>query len=176
MRIILLIFAALALFTVANANTSDPVARTRFAQLKPVPTNLKPVKISPGVIYNKAGRPLAPLRIETPAGTNYVLKLVHAANGREAMLIYVTGGKTFQTNAPLGTYKIRGASGSTWYGVSHLFGQGTRYFKLQSKGRGANSDQFRFYRSGREVHGFRIILIKQVAGNLETETIKPEEF
>jgi hypothetical protein len=176
MRIILLILAALALFTVANANASDTVARTRLAQLKPAPSNLKPVKINPGVIYKKAGQSLAPLRIETQAGTNYVLKLVHAANGREAMLIYVTGGRPFQTKAPLGTYKIRGASGNTWYGVSHLFGQGTRYFKLQSKGRGANSDQFRFYRSGREVHGFRIILIKQAAGNLETEAIKPEDF
>ncbi len=187
--------AALALLVLAvtAACAPDLVARAlaqsgwqgapsaRIAQLSPPPpaappADLKPVKINPGVVYNKAGRGLAPLAVDSPAGTNYALKLVHASNGREAMMFYVIGGKPFQTKAPLGSYKIRGASGATWYGVKNLFGKDTSYFKLRGKSGGADGDTFTFSRTGNTVHGFRITLIKQKDGNLETDPIKPEEF
>ena len=189
---VLAVPAALALIVVVTAAaTPDTLARAqaqssataapaaRIAQLAPAPAapDLKPVKINPGVVYNKAGRALAPLAVDSPSGTNYALKLVNASNGKEAMMIYVIGGKPFQTKAPLGTYKIRGASGATWYGIAHLFGKDTSYFKLRSKGSGrVEGDNFTFYRKGNQVHGFRITLIKQADGNLETDPIKPEEF
>jgi hypothetical protein len=183
MRKALAIFGAFAgalavLLVVTPDVMPDLAARERVAQLAPAPApDLKPVKINPGIIYNKAGQPLAPLAVDAPAGTNYALKFVHAANGKDAMMIYVVGGQAFQIKAPLGTYKVRGASGTTWYGVKHLFGPTTSYFKLRSKAStSAEGDNFAFTRSGNQVHGFRITLIKQSGGNLETNPIKAEEF
>jgi hypothetical protein len=90
------------------------------------------------------------------------------------MLIYVARNSRFETKVPLGTYIIRGASGSVWYGERMLFGPETSYFQLMQKD--GTSDQFVFRRTGNQVNGYVIQLIQQVSGNLETTGIKAEEF
>jgi hypothetical protein len=75
---------------------------------------------------------------------------------------------------PLGTYKICGAFGPTWYGEKHLFGPVTTYFKLvQTDGK---NEEFTFRRTGNEAKGYVARLIKQVAGNLETPEIQADDF
>lgn len=38
------------------------------------------------------------------------------------MTIFVRGGENVETLVPLGSYYVRYASGTTWYGHDHLFG------------------------------------------------------
>jgi len=136
--------------------------------------SLKPVAVQTGVIRRKKARgAIAPLRITTPSGDNYVVKLVDATTNAEEMLIYIEAGRTYETKVPLGTYRIRGASGSTWYGVGDLFGPSTSFFEL----RGKDADNtFAFVRVGNQLTGRQITLVKQVGGNLETNVIGKERF
>jgi hypothetical protein len=136
---------------------------------------LSPVEVKSSVLRRKQTRDaLAPLRIETPSSPDYVLKLVNAQNGTEEMLIYVSRNSTFETKVPLGTYKIRGAFGPTWYGEKHVFGPDTTYFKFVQKD--GKNDEFSFRRTGNQVNGYVVRLIKQVAGNLETPEIRADDF
>ena len=156
----------------------DSVSRPeRFAQqAQPqAAANLSPVPIKTGVMRNRKGpNVIAPLKIETPASADYILKLVNTLNASEEMVIYVRRASNYETKVPLGTYSIRGAFGQTWYGEKYLFGPDTSYFKLVQKD--GKSDQFSFRHTGNHVNGYFVQLIEQVAGNLETSTIKAEDF
>jgi hypothetical protein len=45
------------------------------------------------------------------------------------MTVFVRGGETVETRAPLGKFIVKYASGDTWYGYDHLFGPDTTYTK-----------------------------------------------
>ena len=72
--------------------------------------------------------------------------------------------KRKSTTVPAGTYKIRYACGTTWYGAEELFGEATVYSVAQKL--------FHFSPD----HGFAIELIPQVAGNLSTMNIPKKEW
>jgi hypothetical protein len=135
--------------------------------------SVEAVPVKTGLLRGKGRAGIAPLRIVTPAGANYIIKLVDAATNTEHLLIYIDGGSSFETKVPLGTYKIRGASGSTWYGTTELFGPSTSFFELRTNGA---ENTFSFTRSGNQIRGREIRLIKQVDGNLETSAIGREQF
>jgi hypothetical protein len=89
-------------------------------------SGLKAVPIENGIVRRKKGRDaIAPLKIETPASSDYVLKLVNVHNGAEEMLIYVRRSSLHALKVPLGPYRIHGAFGDVWYGEKHLFGPDT---------------------------------------------------
>jgi hypothetical protein len=123
---------------------------------------------------------VAGLKIETPSSADYVLKLVNVRDGKEEVLIYVRRASSFETRVPLGTYKIIGAYGETWYGEKHLFGPDkTTFLRLLKKD--GKSDEFPFFRDGNRmkgyvIHGYHILLTQQIGGNLETQNIREEEF
>jgi hypothetical protein len=149
----------------------------RLAQpgLAQASASLEAVPIENGILRRKKGRDaIAPLKIETPTSSDYVLKLVNVRNDAEEMLIYVRRGSLHAVKVPLGTYRIHGAFGATWYGQSHLFGPDTSYFKLVQKG--SKSDTFAFYRGGNQVRGYFVKLIEQLDGNLETPKIAAADF
>jgi hypothetical protein len=158
-------------------SSRDQVAQ----QTQPQTPKLSPAPVRNGVLRQRKGETaIAGLRIETPSSADYVLKLVNIRDGKEQMLIYVRRGSTFETKVPLGTYKINGAYGETWYGEKHLFGpERTSFIRLVQKD--GKSDQFTFYRSsnrtkGYVIHGYDIHLTEQISGNLETQNIRQEEF
>jgi hypothetical protein len=72
---------------------------------------------------------VAPFEIRSQVGDNYLLKLTDVATGEDAMTVFVKGGQTVTTRAPLGRFVVKYASGSTWYGYEHLFGPKTSYSK-----------------------------------------------
>jgi len=107
---------------------------------------LQPVPIKTGIISKaKPTGALAELKLATPSGKNYLIKLVDAKTSSQRMLIYIEGGKTFDTKISLGTYRIRVASGATWYGSQALFGPGTTL-------RPAAGHDEHNVRSGRYIH------------------------
>jgi tetratricopeptide (TPR) repeat protein len=121
---------------------------------------------------------IAPFSVEGAAGTNYYIKLVNVADAKDQILIFVRGGETYSTKMPLGTYRLRAASGDTWYGKDDLFGPGTQFFQLRSKmGAGTgDSSLLHFYQEGRQIMGTTLSFKPVVYGNLEQETISREEF
>lgn len=146
-----------------NAWFAPPPARTPTSMLTPAP-------IKQGIqhVYIGAER-IAPFRVTTSAGpSHYFIKLVDAATGSPVMTIYVNGGTTYETNVPVGTYRIRYATGQTWYGVRHLFGPATAYSETV--------DSVTFSIRGNEVQGNDIELVPQLGGNLETKTINAAQF
>lgn len=164
---------AAAVASVASFRTN--YEREGKAWFAAVPANtlvpiLTPVPIRQGVqhIFVDADR-IAPFRVKTSAGPDhYFIKLVDADTGSPAMTIYVDGGRTYETNVPVGTYQIRYATGRTWYGVRHLFGPATAYSETV--------DDVTFSIQGNEVQGNDIELVPQLGGNLATKTISAAQF
>jgi tetratricopeptide (TPR) repeat protein len=121
---------------------------------------------------------IAPFSVEGTAGTNYLIKLVNVADAKDQISVFVRGGETYSTKMPLGTYRLRAASGDTWYGKDDLFGPGTQFFQLKAKTGVATGDSslLRFYQEGRKIMGTKLSFKPVVFGNLEQETISREEF
>jgi hypothetical protein len=112
---------------------------------------------------------VAPLRIVTPMGDQkYFMKLVDANSGSVVESMFVYGGQSFDMNVPLGTYRIRYASGSTWYGETDLFGPETTYSEFDSV--------FSFTDYGHQVSGYTVELIRQHGGNLRERNLSPSQF
>ncbi len=121
---------------------------------------------------------IAPLSIETESGTNYVIKLINLADPHDSIMIFVRGGEPYSTKVPLGTYRIHGATGNTWYGKKDLFGPNTRYFRLQSKS-GSDAEgsvTFHFRRQGNQIFGMTLIFKNVIAGNMTQESISRDDF
>lgn len=92
---------------------------------------------------------IAPLSIRTPSGDeSYFVKILDLVTGKTIMTLFINAGQILDVNAPLGTYRIRYASGKTWYGEQHLFGPSTRFNEVEKT--------FTFTQIGEKVNGFSI--------------------
>lgn len=132
---------------------------------------LKPSRAPGQGVLSGGGDRIAPFRIKTPAdGSYYFLKLTRPNDKKGAvMTIFMNGGSTYETKVPLGSYVLRYASGTEWYGPQYLFGPcKTRFFEAQSV--------MTFQRSGNQLSGHSVELIKQVGGNLGTAAVDEDDF
>lgn len=138
--------------------------------IQPVAESYPAIAVDQGVMFRIAGRELvAPFRVVTPGGIeNYYLKLVDAGTGATAMAAFIHSGETFETNVPLGAFRVRYAIGTVWYGTDHLFGAGTRYREADKT--------FEFAVIGSQVNGYTVELIRQPKGNLHTRDIAGTDF
>ncbi len=172
-----IIIAAIVAWSIWNANqdasrssVASPTSRT-VAPLRQEAQVLPPALTpSPGIqqVFSTA-EGIAPFRIVTPAGAeNYYVKLIDASNGAPVMTMFVIGGRVFNVDVPLGTYKIRYASGRIWYGEPTLFGPETSLNEAATP--------FTFEVQGDQISGYTVELIKQAGGNLQTRAIPPEQF
>ncbi len=125
------------------------------------------VPITTGLVVRPIRGGVAPFEVVTPAGRNYYVKLVDMT-GQTILSMYIAGGRSFETLVPLGLYEVRYASGNTWYGTTLLFGSNTSYSET--------TKTFRFYETPTQYMGHTVELIAQVGGNLDTRTIRPEDF
>lgn len=111
----------------------------------------------------------APFEVETPPGGGYYLKLVDANSGDVVVTILVKGGEKYEAEVPLGSYRLRYATGQNWYGEEHLFGPDeTSYYVA--------SDIFEFSIEGNYYVGNTLVLKKMLNGNLDTHKIPAENF
>lgn len=111
---------------------------------------------------------VAPLEIESQAGSDYYVKVVNAANNVDTLAIYIRGGETIEVDVPLGNYEIRYASGNTWYGIDDRFGSETSFNKA--------NEIFSFVQNNYQISGYTITLYQLVDGNLQTVSIDESEF
>jgi hypothetical protein len=126
------------IFALANEPTqrlqsgSDPTPRVS-PNPPPTPTGFNAPALSPprnGTVINLSNDArLAPFEIRSNRGRDYVVKLTSSITGEDAMIVFVRGGQTVETEAPLGRFMVKYASGNTWYGYEHLFGPDTIYSK-----------------------------------------------
>jgi hypothetical protein len=112
---------------------SSPVSSPVSSPNSPIPTQVSrppsPVAISEGFVRtSKPKERVVPFQIQTPAGDNYLIKLVNVADENETVLLFVRGGSAFNVNMPVGTYRFRFAAGRTWYGEKIYFGSSTTYW------------------------------------------------
>ena len=112
--------------------------------------------------------PLAPLTIKTSAGSHYFVKVVEWYSDKVFLTFFVRGGESVETLLPLGSYKIKYASGLKWYGEKYLFGPNTVYSFADKR--------LDFIQDTRGYSGYTIELIKQLNGNLHTKDILPEQW
>lgn len=113
---------------------------------------------------------VAPLKIRTSSagGHHYFVKIVNLLNSQPIGAYFIHSGETIDIKVPLGTYEIRYASGTKWYGLDYLFGSDTTYNKADST--------FDFSFDGYQYSGYTIELIMQQNGNLSTSGIKPNQW
>lgn len=129
---------------------------------------LVPVKASTGFLKRASRSGISPLTIKTGPGANYFVRLVDLSSKKREAEIFIIGGETFSGKMPLGRYRIRYASGSTWYGEKLRFGASTSYSEA--------SETFEFRKDRSHVYGYTIELIMQIGGNLSTHAISAKDF
>ena len=114
---------------------------------------------------------VAPLQIKTPVNSvehHHFIKIVPAYAENTVKTIFIRSGNTINTKMPLGSYKIKYATGKTWYGTEHLFGPETIYSEADKT--------FIFARKENGYSGFTIELILQQFGNLRTQRIPKSDW
>lgn len=113
---------------------------------------------------------VAPLRIKTPVNSveHYFIKVVDVLEENTVKTIFIRSGNTIDTKLPLGSYRIKYATGKTWYGTEHLFGPETMYSKANKT--------FIFTREANGYSGYTIELILQQRGNLRTQRIPKSDW
>lgn len=111
---------------------------------------------------------IAPFKIKASQGNNYYVKLINTKTEKVDICLFVRKGSTMSVKVPTGTYKMRYATGSYWYGLKYLFGINTAYYK--------SDDILEFVKQGNKIAGYTITLYEVPNGNFHTDSINANEF
>jgi hypothetical protein len=65
---------------------------------------------------------VAPFEVRTSSNLEYLIKLERVESTPHSLTFFVIGGQHFETDVPLGTYRLEYVAGKTWCGRSLLFG------------------------------------------------------
>ncbi len=120
------------------------------------------------LIAPKEEKIMAPFSIKTSGAENHFVKLEDIKTGKTVMAIFIHSGNTVETTVPLGTYKLKYAAGSNWYGEKELFGSDTVC--------SVANETFTFEIQGNQIVGNTVELILQSKGNLYTTDISVSAF
>ena len=152
---------------------ATPPAAARPTQQQ-LPFDQPALNLPPNGVYRRywrdtPGEILAPLAVTAPdAGFHYFVKIVDWSLGTAVLTVFVRSGHTIEVELPIGNYRVRYASGATWYGPKHLFGPSTAYGQADKK--------FDLRVEGDKVAGYTISLARRVGGNLQVTAISAEDF
>lgn len=147
-------------FNNTKPTTQTPPSEEQQMQPLPYPDN--------GTILVNAGLDLvAPLTVQTEAGLAYYIKLCDMS-GNEVLGFFAGPNATVKVSAPLGTYELRYACGTAWYGTTPKFGKNTSYFKADTL--------FEFTEDTEYTHGYTVTLYAVPDGNMDTQEIDASEF
>ena len=111
---------------------------------------------------------VAPLTITVAPGSHYLVKIEDAGSGVPILTVFIHSGQTIQTKVPIGSYRMKYAMGTTWYGEQHLFGPSTNYHKADRI--------LGFAQTSTGYSGHTIQVIRQVSGNLPTTQIGSRDW
>lgn len=119
------------------------------------------------ILFENGLNRVAPLEIKTSDGLAYYVKLCDMDNN-EVLGFFVGPNASVEVSAPLGTFELRYACGTAWYGTTPKFGENTQYYKADTL--------FDFTDDGTYYNGHTVTLYAVPGGNLSTEEIDPNEF
>lgn len=68
-------------------------------------------------------------KVTNGSSSNYFMKFVKAGTDTTVIAFFVRGNSTATIDMPTGTFELRYAYGTDWYGIHKLFGENTRYAK-----------------------------------------------
>ncbi|MCD9551955.1 hypothetical protein GLP31_05625 [Photobacterium carnosum] len=131
----------------------------------------KPILTTPVHGYNRWSidtTRVGSLEIKTSSGRNYLVKLIDAITDKPVMDVFMHGGKYTNIRLPLGSYKIRYAVGSDWYGYEYYFGPSTNYSKADTV--------MTFEDNNNSISSYTLTLYNVSNGNLSTTNINRSEF
>lgn len=111
---------------------------------------------------------VAPFTVKASDTQNFYVKLKDAYTLDDVMAFFVRAGETAELDVPLGLYWVYYATGDEWYGKGLLFGKDTSYSRAQ--------ELFDFYEEDGYVNGWTVELYLQPNGNLNTQSISPDQF
>lgn len=131
-----------------------------------------PVSVLPGLVEAPVQRGVSPLTIKSRRGVDYFVKLVVPFSRNEVMSFYVRGGQPLTVKVPLGTYELKYAAGSKWYGQKYKFGPDTIYSRANETFRFEAKETY----DGITYSGWTVELILQTGGNLRTQRIDASDF
>jgi hypothetical protein len=159
-------------FRLSDGPTSNDVQTNdqRHSASPPVPIDYPAMPVTQGIhqLYTSAEQ-IAPFHIVTPSGADsFYVKLTDAMTGVLVMTFFVQGGQSYEAVVPVGTYRVKYATGSTWYGVDLVFGPDTRYSEAV--------EIFEFSVKNKQIAGNTIELTGQGGSNLHTKTISAHQF
>ncbi|MBW4443863.1 MAG: hypothetical protein KME10_22075 [Plectolyngbya sp. WJT66-NPBG17] len=64
---------------------------------------------------------------------HYFVRVSDWKSNQMVLTAFIRGGDKIELKLPAGSFRIRYATGSEWYGEKHLFGEDTRYVQLMNK-------------------------------------------
>ena len=111
---------------------------------------------------------MAPFKLTTPSDGNYVMKIEDWNTKEFVAMYFIPRSSTLTVDLPVGSYRLKFAQGDKWYGTQYLFGPATTYSYVP--------DRMDFYVSGDYVRGHEIELVPQINGNLETPSMRAEDW
>lgn len=130
---------------------------------------VQPLPINGAIKRYVEDEAIAPLKITTrESGNHYFVKIVDWYTNRLVCTVFIRSGQFVSLDVPLGTYKLKYATGEQWYGTKFLFGPATTYSVADK--------QFDFEIRGDHVSGYTVELYLRPHGNLKTNRISAEEF
>jgi hypothetical protein len=120
----------------------------------PLPQNGQPFT------FNSEQR-IAPFSIVTRDSTrNFFVKLEDWNTGQPVYGVFIRAGQSVETTVPLGTFRLKYATGIHWYGEGELFGTDTTYHEADRR--------FNFSQTDEKIAGYTVELYLQPHGNLKT--------
>lgn len=120
-----------------------------------------------------AGDAWATLKVVGKDGGGHHYVKVEAAATREPVLtMFIRAGNEVTANVPAGRYNVKVASGLTWYGPKHLFGNSSDCQLLGEPFTFSVTESL----TGREWTEWVVELTPQVLGNLKAQQIQIEDF
>lgn len=117
---------------------------------------------------NQKEKKIAPLEIETPKNRDCYFILKSKSTRYNDMKFYGRAGLTVSLDVPLGEYELYYATGDTWYGTKHLFGEDTVYQKCDAVLEFTTEDGY--------VWGHTLTLYSVSGGNMDTVKLSEEDF
>lgn len=151
---------------ITSLDEAPPIPQ--ISQAAPLPN--VPLPQTGVMARNRPYRDKGPLlRLKTGSATgNVYAKIIDAETGDEVVRLFVRKEDMATVALPVGSYRVRYAAGSTWYGPEHLFGQDTNI---------AEADKTFVLTSTETKYDVRTIeLILQSHGNLSTKPIAISQF
>lgn len=130
---------------------------------EPLPTPL-PTPAT-GTFDTSTSRTRTAISVKTSPGTTHTLVKIVGPGDKVATMGFIRAGDTHKFELPFGIYRIKTASGTTWYGLDEKFGDDTIYNLAQST-----------FPLREEGEYWTVELILQTSGNLTQRRISESEF